>query len=132
MTLLPALNLPCMRRGDPQNAHSWYHPRMLAHPHRLVSRLRVTTSGASLSQPRCSRVTPAAVDLPSLPDADRSGWGADVPINLEDEGVIGSVFEWIYALPGVSTPVAMSKRLGTSIAEDLKAGGVDGCLLVAT
>ena len=52
--------------------------------------------------------------------------------NLEDEGVIGSVFEWIYALPGVSTPVAMSKRLGTSIAEDLKAGGVDGCLLVAT
>jgi hypothetical protein len=32
----------------------------------------------------------------------------------------------------VSTPVAMSKRLGQSIAEDLKAGGVDGCLLVAT
>jgi glycine reductase len=52
--------------------------------------------------------------------------------NLENEGVIGSVFEWIYALPGVSTPVATSKRLGTSIAEDLKAGGVDGCLLVAT
>src|SRR5947209_14923542 len=30
---------------------------MLAHPHRLVSRLPVATSAATLSQPRCSRVT---------------------------------------------------------------------------
>src|SRR5215472_2166518 len=30
---------------------------MLAHPHLLPSRLRVATSGATLSQPRCSRVT---------------------------------------------------------------------------
>lgn len=59
-----------------------------------------------------------------------------LPLNflrdLEDEGIVGGVFEGIYALPGVSTPVAVSKRLGASIAEDLKAGGVDGCLLVAT
>jgi len=59
-----------------------------------------------------------------------------LPLNflrdLEDAGSIGGVYEWIYALPGVSTPVAISKRLGKSIAEDLQAGGVDGCLLVAT
>jgi glycine reductase len=59
-----------------------------------------------------------------------------LPLNflrdLEAEGRIGGVYEWIYALPGVSTPVAISKRMGSSIAEDLRAGGVDGCLLVAT
>jgi betaine reductase len=52
--------------------------------------------------------------------------------NLEDAGVIGGVFEWIYALPGVSTPVAMARALGQSIAQDLREGQVDGCLLVAT
>ena len=45
---------------------------------------------------------------------------------------IGKVHEHIYALPGVSTPVAVSAGHGRSIAEDLKAGGVDGALLVAT
>jgi len=59
-----------------------------------------------------------------------------LPLNflrdLEDEGVIGQVFEWIYALPGVSTPVAISRALGQSIAQDLRDGQVNGCLLVAT
>lgn len=59
-----------------------------------------------------------------------------LPLNflrdLETEGAIGGVFEWMYALPGVSTPVAISRRMGHDIAEDLKAGGVDACLLVAT
>lgn len=59
-----------------------------------------------------------------------------LPLNflrdLEDEGRIGGVFEGIYALPGVSTPVAVSRALGRSIAQDLKEGGVNGCLLVAT
>lgn len=59
-----------------------------------------------------------------------------LPLNflrdLESDGTIGSVFEHIYALPGVSTPVAVSRGMGRSIAEDLKAGQVDGCLLVAT
>lgn len=59
-----------------------------------------------------------------------------LPLNflrdLETEGAIGGVFEWMYALPGVSTPVAISRGMGQSIAEDLKAGGVDACLLVAT
>jgi glycine reductase len=59
-----------------------------------------------------------------------------LPLNflrdLEMEGRIGSVYEGIYALPGVSTPVAMSRQLGRSIAQELREGGVDGCLLVAT
>jgi len=52
--------------------------------------------------------------------------------DLEHQGRIGKVHEHIYALPGVSTPVAVSAGHGRSIAEDLKAGGVDGALLVAT
>lgn len=59
-----------------------------------------------------------------------------LPLNflrdLEAEGTIGRVFEWIYALPGVSTPVATARSLGRSIARDLREGQVDGCLLVAT
>jgi glycine reductase len=59
-----------------------------------------------------------------------------LPLNflrdLEAEGSIGRVFEGIYALPGVSTPVATSRHLGQSIAQDLQQGQVDGCLLVAT
>ena len=52
--------------------------------------------------------------------------------DLERQGRIGTVHEHIYALPGVSTPVAVSVGHGRSIAADLKAGGVDGALLVAT
>ncbi len=59
-----------------------------------------------------------------------------LPLNflrdLEKECSIGRVFEWIYALPGVSTPVAASRRMGESIAQDLQEGQVNGCLLVAT
>lgn len=59
-----------------------------------------------------------------------------LPLNflrdLEADGSIGGVFEGIYALPGVSTPVAISRHMGQQIAQDLKDGGVDGCLLVAT
>jgi glycine reductase complex component B subunit gamma len=52
--------------------------------------------------------------------------------DLERQGAIGTVHEHIYALPGVSTPVAVSAEHGRNIAADLKAGGVDGALLVAT
>jgi glycine reductase len=51
---------------------------------------------------------------------------------LESKGRIGQVHEHIYALPGVSTPVAASRELGRSIGDDLKKAGVDGALLVAT
>jgi len=52
--------------------------------------------------------------------------------DLERQGRIGKVHEHIYALPGVSTPVAVSMGHGRSIAADLRSGGVDGALLVAT
>ena len=52
--------------------------------------------------------------------------------DLEGKGAIGRVHEWMYALPGVSTPVAVATGLGRDIARDLVESGVDGCLLVAT
>jgi betaine reductase len=52
--------------------------------------------------------------------------------DLEGKGAIGHVHEWMYALPGVSTPVAVATGLGRDIARDLVESGVDGCLLVAT
>lgn len=59
-----------------------------------------------------------------------------LPLNfvrdLEARGMIGGVHEQIYALPGVATPVHMARQMGVEIAQDLKAGGVDGVLLVAT
>jgi glycine reductase len=59
-----------------------------------------------------------------------------LPLNflrdLQDAGVIEEVFEWIYALPGVSTPVAISQQMGQSIAKDLQDAQVTGCLLVST
>ncbi len=59
-----------------------------------------------------------------------------LPLNflrdLERRGAVGGVYEWIYALPGVSTPVAASVAFGRTIAEELAADRVDGVLLVAT
>ncbi len=59
-----------------------------------------------------------------------------LPLNflreLEQRGEIGGVHEWIYAMPGVSTPVATATGFGRTIAEELLAGKVDGVLLVAT
>jgi glycine reductase len=52
--------------------------------------------------------------------------------DLEGKGRIGRMHEWMYALPGVSTPVAMARQLGRSIGEDLREARVDGVLLVAT
>jgi len=51
---------------------------------------------------------------------------------LEAEGLVGDVYPWIYALPGVSTPVAQARRLGEGVAGELKEGGAQGCILVAT
>lgn len=52
--------------------------------------------------------------------------------DLEGKGEIGGVYPWIYALPGVSTPIAQARRMGADVARELKEGRVDGCLLVAT
>ena len=51
---------------------------------------------------------------------------------LEADGIVDDVYPWIYALPGVSTPVAQARRLGEGVARDLKQDAVDGCILVAT
>lgn len=51
---------------------------------------------------------------------------------LEKQGVIGGVTSFAYMLPGVSTPVATSRRLGTSIAEDLRKANAGGCVMVST
>jgi glycine reductase complex component B subunit gamma len=59
-----------------------------------------------------------------------------LPLNfmrdLKRKGEIGGVYPWIYALPGVSTPVAQAKRMGADIARELVEARVGGCLLVAT
>jgi glycine reductase len=52
--------------------------------------------------------------------------------SLESQGVVGNISPAIFTMPGVSTPVAKSKRLGTEIAQQLKESKVDGCILVAT
>lgn len=51
---------------------------------------------------------------------------------LEREGIFKKVHHRIYALPGVSTAVARSKRMGEEIARELRDARVGGCLLVAT
>jgi glycine reductase len=52
--------------------------------------------------------------------------------DLERKGEIGGIYPYIYALPGVSTPVAQSRRMGADIARELEEAKVSGCLLVAT
>jgi len=51
---------------------------------------------------------------------------------LQTDGIASDVYPWIYALPGVSTPVAQARRLGEGVAKELKQDAVDGCILVAT
>jgi glycine reductase len=52
--------------------------------------------------------------------------------DLERKGEIGGIYPYIYALPGVSTPVAQARRMGAEVAYELKEARVAGCLLVAT
>jgi glycine reductase complex component B subunit gamma len=51
---------------------------------------------------------------------------------LEKEGVIGHTHDWIWAMPGVSTPVAKARKFGEDIARELSNEKVDGAILVAT
>ncbi len=51
---------------------------------------------------------------------------------LERKGVFRSVYSRIYALPGVSTSVGNSRRMGEEIAHQLRDARVGGCLLVST
>jgi glycine reductase len=52
--------------------------------------------------------------------------------DLERKGEIGGIYPYIYALPGVSTPVAQARRMGSDVARELLEARVAGCLLVAT
>jgi glycine reductase complex component B subunit gamma len=52
--------------------------------------------------------------------------------DLERKGEIGGIYPYIYALPGVSTPVAQARRMGSDVALELQEARVAGCLLVAT
>jgi glycine reductase complex component B subunit gamma len=51
---------------------------------------------------------------------------------LERERAIGGVVPYAYMLPGVSTPVATSRRLGLGIAEDLRKLHAGGVVMVST
>jgi glycine/betaine/sarcosine/D-proline reductase family selenoprotein B len=51
---------------------------------------------------------------------------------LEQRGQIGRVHPTIYGLPGVGTPVAAARRLGSEIAQELHAADIGAALLVAT
>ena len=51
---------------------------------------------------------------------------------LEDRGVVGSIYETLFTMPGVGTSVPKARRLGSQIAEELVEQDVDGALLVAT
>ena len=51
---------------------------------------------------------------------------------LEDEGVIGRVFDDVYVTTGNQAGLENARRFGQEIGAELRAGGVDGVLLVAT
>ena len=51
---------------------------------------------------------------------------------LERVGEVGSVYPWFFSTTGNGTAVADAKRFGAQMAEELRAQGVAGVLLVAT
>lgn len=56
----------------------------------------------------------------------------DVMRDMEKEKRIGKVGETFYSTAGVATTLANSRKMGVSIAERLKAEGVDGVILTST
>jgi glycine reductase len=51
---------------------------------------------------------------------------------LEQEGVIGKVHEFVHATGGAHAAVENATRIGEGIAERLKAAGVTGVILTST
>jgi betaine reductase len=51
---------------------------------------------------------------------------------LERDGAIGGVYPWFFSTTGNGTAVADAKRFGAEMADELRAHGVGGVLLVAT
>ena len=56
----------------------------------------------------------------------------DVMRELEQEKIIGKLFEFYYATTGVATTIENSKRMGKHIGQELKEEGVDGVILTST
>lgn len=52
--------------------------------------------------------------------------------DLEDEGVIGKIYDVYFATTGNQTAVTSAQRMGREIAAELKENHIDGVLLVAT
>lgn len=64
-------------------------------------------------------------------DADRV-LPLDVLRELEKEGKIGKVYDYMYTTTGTGTAVANSRKFGEEIGKELKEAGVDGVLLTST
>jgi glycine reductase len=56
----------------------------------------------------------------------------DVMRELEQEGFIGKLYDWIYTTTGTGTAVAHAERFGREIGAQLKEAGVDGVILTST
>lgn len=67
----------------------------------------------------------------ALEDPDRI-LPLDAMRELENEGVIGKVFDYFYATVGNTTAVSSAKLFGEEIGKDLKANNVDGVILTST
>ena len=56
----------------------------------------------------------------------------DAALALEKEGVIGSLHEYFYVTTGNGTTVTHAERMGTEIAKQLIADGVQAAILTST
>src|SRR5262249_40582954 len=56
----------------------------------------------------------------------------DIMRELEAEGRIGSLHEYVYATAGIGSDVESAARTGKGIAERLREAGVDGVILTST
>jgi len=56
----------------------------------------------------------------------------DVMRDLEKEGIIGKLCETFFSTTGAATTLENARRIGLSIAEQLRAEGVDGVILTST
>ena len=56
----------------------------------------------------------------------------DVCREMEKEGVFRKLYSHFYVTPGPRGLLSVMHRLGTEMAHDMKANGVDGALLVST
>jgi len=56
----------------------------------------------------------------------------DIMRDLEREKVIGKLYDKVYSTAGVATSLTNAQKIGAGIAEELKAGNVDGVILTST